>query len=243
MAPFAVYYGWPSDVNGAGGDVRRAVAAFRGFRVVVLGDDTATPIGDPLAGPVMAGIAAGGGSPYGYVSVGVTHGEPDHPLTELQARMDSWCRLGAHGVLVDCAGADYGVSRARFDAVVRYAHGCGLRVLANAWDPDDVLAGSATMGPGDGHLGENDVLSDGRFLDPRAYEPKLARMAAHRAELGITLYATATSRDLRDVDALAARVLGPLVACGIDAFQLTDPLYSAADNVLVAPPAVLAGRW
>lgn len=243
MQPFAVYYGWPSDVNGAGGDVRRAIEAFRGLRVVVLGDDTATAIGDPLAGPVMAGIAAGGGSPYGYVSVGVTHGEPDHPLAELEARMDQWCRLGAHGVLVDCAGADYGVSRTRFDAVVRYAHTCGLRVLANAWNPDDVLAGSATMGPGDGYLGENDVLSGGRFLDPRTYEPKLARMAAYRAQLGITLYATATSPDPRDGDALAERVLRPLASHGVGLFQLTDPVYSAADNVLVGPPAVLASRW
>ncbi len=242
MQPFAVYYGWPSSVNGADGDVGRAIAAFDGLRAVVFGDDCATSVGDALAGPIMAGIVARGGAPYGYVSVGVTHGEPNHPLEELHARIDAWCRLGARGLLIDCAGADYGVSRARFDAVVRYPHTYGLHVLSNAWDCDDVLAASETLGPGDGYLGENDVLCDGQLLDPRTYEPKLARMARYKADLGVTLYATATTRDPRRGHVLADRVLTVLRTYGVDAFQLTDPLYSAADNVLAAPPAALAGR-
>jgi len=226
-------------VNGADGDVTRAVAAFRGLTVVVLGDDTVTPAGDPRAADVMAGIAAQGGASYGYVTVGVTHGEPAHPLAELSARITAWRRLGAQGVLVDCAGADYGVTRARFDAVVRRVHAEGMHVLANAWEPDDVLAGSTTLGPGDGYLGENDVLSDGRFGDPRVYGPKLARMAAYRADRGVTLYATATTRDLGDAERLTRRALAALAACDVDAFQLTDPLYSAADDVLTPPSAAL----
>jgi hypothetical protein len=145
-------------------------------------------------------------------------------------------------MLLDCAGADYGVTRARFDAVVQHAHSLGLSVLANAWKPDDVLAGSTTMGPGDGYLGENDVLSDGRFLAPATYRPKSARMAAYKAGLGVSLYETATSGELHDADALAARVVTALQGYHLDALQLTDPLYSAADNVLCKPPAVLTGR-
>ena len=77
--PFAVYYGWPSDVNGAGGDVAAAIAAFAPYRVVIFGDDTVTPAGDPKAPAILAGVAARGGQPYGYVSIGVTHGEPTTP--------------------------------------------------------------------------------------------------------------------------------------------------------------------
>ncbi len=240
IRPFAIYYGWPSYVNGARGKVARAVAAFDGYGVVVFGDDTATPEGDPLAAPIMAGVAARGGVPYGYVSVGVGDGEPNHSLAELRERLDAWRRLGARGVLLDCAGADYGVTRARFDAVVRYAHSLGLSVLANAWSPDDVLARSATMGPGDGYLGENDVLSDGLFLAPATYKPKLAKMARYKASLGITLYETATSRDLQYADVLTAQVLAVLQGYHIDAFHLTDPVYCCTDNVLIRPPAVLA---
>jgi hypothetical protein len=240
VRPFAIYYGWPSYVNGARGNVSRAIAAFDGYGVVVFGDDTATPSGDPLAAPIMEGVAARGGTPYGYVTVGVGDGEPHHSLEELRERLDAWQRLGARGVLLDCAGADYGVTRARFDAVVKYTHSLGLSVLANAWNPDDVLARSLTMGPGDGYLGENDVLSDGHFLSPATYKPKLARMAAYKARLGITLYETATSYDLSHADALTAQVLDALRGYHIDAFHLTDPVYSCLDNVLIRPPAALA---
>jgi hypothetical protein len=240
VQPFAIYYGWPSYVNGAKEKLERAVAAFDGYRIVVFGDDTATPEGDALAAPIMAGVAARGGVPYGYITVGVGDGEPNHSLEELRQRLDSWRRLGAGGVLVDCAGADYGVSRARFDAVVRYAHSIGLRVLANAWEPDDVLARSRTMGPGDGYLGENDVLSDGRFLSPATYRPKLAKMAAHKANLGISLYETATTYDLEHADVLTAQVLQALKGHPIDAFHLNDPVYSSANNFLIRPPLGLA---
>ncbi|MDR6413416.1 hypothetical protein [Pseudarthrobacter sulfonivorans] len=239
VRPFAIYYGWPSYVNGANGKVGKAVGAFEGYGVVVFGDDSATSEGDPLTAPIMAGVAARGGEPYGYVTVGVSDGEPNHSLDELRARLEAWRRLGARGVLLDCAGADYGVSRARFDAVVQYTHSLGMHVLANAWNPDDVLAGSRTMGPGDGYLGENDVLSDGRFLSPATYQPKLAKMAKYKAKLGITLYETSTSWDLQHADALTAQVLAALKDYPIDALQLSDPQYCCLDNVLISPPAAL----
>lgn len=85
-------------MNGADGDVVRAIAAFEGYRVVVFGNDTATPAGDPLAAPIMSGVTARGGEPYGYVSIGVSDGEPNHSPEELQARLDVWrarCPWGA----------------------------------------------------------------------------------------------------------------------------------------------------
>lgn len=241
LRPFAVYYGWPSFVNGADGDVEKAVTAFNGYDPVVFGDDTATQAGDPLAAPIMTGIAARGAAPYGYISIGVSHGEPNHSPGELRTRLESWCRLGAQGALLDCAGRDYGVSRARFNSVAQYAHSLGLWVLANAWDPDDILAGSSTLGPGDGYMGENDVLSDGEFRSPATYQPKLAKMTSYKTSLGISLYETATSADLRQANALAGQVLAALSGHWVDALQITDPMYSALDNILIPPPAALRG--
>lgn len=142
-------------------------------------------------------------------------------------------------MLLDCAGADYGVSRVRFDAVVQYAHSLGMKVLANAWNPDDVLADSRTMRPWDGYLGENDVLSAGRFLAPATYQAKLAKMAGYKAHLGINLYETATSWDLENADALTAQVLAALKTYPIDALQLSDPQYCCIDNTLIRPPVAL----
>ncbi|MGH3321657.1 MAG: hypothetical protein ACRDN9_16080 [Streptosporangiaceae bacterium] len=230
--PFAIYYGWPSCVNGSGGDVAGAVASFQGFAVTVFGEGNVLPEGDPEAGRIIAGVAARGTVPYGYVTLGMTEGEPGWPAECLDAFLTSWKVMGVQGVLLDCAGADYGVSRTRFDSAVRHAHGLGLSVLANAWNPDDVLAGSSTMGRGDGYLGENDVLRDGRFLPPSTYRPKLTRMAAYKRALGITLYATGTTPRPAERQHLASRAVTALAPYGVDAFQLTDPDYSSRDNRL-----------
>src|SRR5689334_9511150 len=51
----AIYYGIPSLVNGAAGDVERAAAVFAGYDVVVLGEGLqydAPAHGRPSAGPV-----------------------------------------------------------------------------------------------------------------------------------------------------------------------------------------------
>lgn len=42
----------------------------------------------------MAGVAARGGVPYGYVTVGAADGEPNHSLGELRERLDAWWKLG-----------------------------------------------------------------------------------------------------------------------------------------------------
>lgn len=233
--PFAIYYGWPSDVNDARGDVRKAIGAFVGYEVVVFGSDCVLSSADPHSQAIIVGTAAAGVVPYGYVSLGVTHGGPHLSLAELDNLLDRWKAIGAQGMFLDCAGADYGVSRSRFDAVVICAHSLGMMVIANAWDPDDVLAGSTTMGPGDGYLGENDVLSNGEFLSPTSYTPKLATMLAHKTSLGINLYETGTTTSFADAAQLTARVNQALAPYGVDSFQLTDPQYSSHTNVLVAP--------
>lgn len=233
--PFAIYYGWPSSINGAHGKVHKAIAALSGYGVVVFGDGNVMPGADAHAPAIIAGATAEGDTPYGYVSIGVTDGEPNYSLATIQEYLNRWHAMGAHGMFLDCAGADYGVSRARFDAVVTAAHALGMNVIANAWNPDDVLAGSTTMGPGDAYLGENDVLSDGQFLSATDYAPKLAKMAAYKKALGISLYETGTTTSFTNAPHLSAQVQQILAPYGIDSFQLTDPLYSSGNNLLIAP--------
>ncbi len=240
-APFAIYYGWPSEVNGANYDLTKAVAAFAGFRVVVFGEGNVTSGGDTNAGTIMAGVAKQGGAPYGYVTIGVSDGEPNYSLTTIHTMLDSWKRLGARGVLFDCAGYDYGVSRTRFVDVVSYAHSLGLKVLTNAWNPDDVLSGATPLGVGDGYLGENDVYSGGQWQAASTYQPKLAKMAAYKQSLGITLYETATSPQPAAAGDVVAQILQALAPYHIDYFQLTDPNYSADSNVLTPPDPAVTG--
>lgn len=239
--PFAIYYGWLSSVNGAEGQVVRVAQAFEGYRLAVLGDDTVTAAGDPIAPAAIATLRARGTAVYGYVSLGMTHSEPALPPDELRLRLRRWRAVGAGGVLLDCAGHDYGVRRGRLDETVSVAHVFGMSVLVNAWEPDDVLQGSRTLGPGDGYLGENDVCAGGTIQTPDDYGAKLACIVAHRDVLGIDLFATASAPREQLTPRLARQILGLLAPYRLDWLFLGDPVYGAADDWL-GPAALLMGH-
>lgn len=240
---FAVYYGWPSEVNGAHGDVEAAVGAFDGFAAVVFGEGNVAAGSDPLAPAVVAGVGRRAAA-YGYVDLGLAHGSRGWSTGQLRDRAAAWKAIGASGIFFDCAGADYGVGRARFGAAVDDAHRQGLSVIANAWAPDDALCGATPLRRGDGYLGENDVLSAGRLQARRHYAAKLTKMATYRRSLGITLYETATVPAATD-DAkrrrLEAHVLGIVARYGVSRFQLTDPHYSSTSNILPRANACTLG--
>jgi hypothetical protein len=145
----AIYYGYPSLVNGARGNAALALAVFADYDIIVLGD-----------GLEVDGVSAGRGAGhdehaftarlidrlrltprrpdvYGYVDLGST--ERLH-LGEIGARLDGWARMGAAGVLLDEAGYDFGVTRERQNAAVEAAHARGLAVCLNAFDPHDIFS-------------------------------------------------------------------------------------------------------
>jgi hypothetical protein len=149
----AIYYGYPSLVNGARGDAGLALAVFADYDIIVLGD-----------GLEVDGVSAGRGAGqdehaftarlidrlrltprrpgvYGYVDLGSTQ---RLDLGEIANRLDGWARMGAAGVLLDEAGYDFGVTRGRQNAAVAAAHARGLAVCLNAFDPHDIF-GSAPV--------------------------------------------------------------------------------------------------
>lgn len=234
----AVYYGWPGEVNGAGGDVGLAGEAFLGFDEIVFGEGNVLAGADPNARPVVARCAGDGATTYGYVDLGVTAGGRNWALDRVASHARAWQALGVHGLLLDCAGRDYGVDRHRFVDAVAIAHRLGLAVIVNAWDPDDVLAGETPLGPGDAYLAENVVLDAGRWVPAAAARAKLDRMRAHRDRHGVALFATATvaSGHQDRVPDVVDRLTELLAPFELDALAVTDASYSARDDRLA--PAV-----
>lgn len=231
--PIAFYYGWPGEVNGAAGHLERAAGAFGGYECVVLGEGNVLAGADPAVAALVPRL---GPRARGYVDLGVTHGSRAWPMAKLVALMTAWRDLGATGVMLDCAGSDYGVSRHRFVGAVDAAHEMGLSVIANSWRPDDVLSGASPLGPGDAYLGENLVLTRGRWAPPPTAHAKLEAMAEGRRKLGIRLLATATAAADRVREAcLLERLEAALSPYRLDGLAITDPRYSATTNHL-APP-------
>jgi len=159
----AIYYAWPSTVNGSGGDTNAATEVFNDYAIVVFGDglqdaghgdhaNTTTIINNLNTPPNDIAV-------YGYIPIGVI--SENLSMAEIQSRVDDWEAMGVAGIFLDEAGYDYGVSRQRQNDAVDYVHSKGLSVFINAWDPDDVFSDAveSTYNPtGEAtHLGSNDI--------------------------------------------------------------------------------------
>ena len=180
----AIYYGYPSLVNGADEDLSRAVAVFSAYDVIVLGDglefDTA---GADTAGPEehqftrqlieKLHLMPRRGFVYGYVDLGRTQ---RLSLDEIDSRIERWARMGAQGVFFDEAGYDFGVTRKRQNAAIAAAHARRLGAI----DAGDRLVGgqlvarrAKDLGDGYRHRRHDGVgvgrpkQADERFADDR----------------------------------------------------------------------------
>ncbi|MHB1775687.1 MAG: hypothetical protein ACYCU7_06845 [Acidimicrobiales bacterium] len=244
----AVFYGWPSHVNGAGGDPAAASSSFARFEVVVLGAATPTAAGDPAAAAV-AGRLGGRTRLYGYVSLGRGTGQPAWSPPELGRRLGAWSEWGVGGILLDCAGRDYGVDADRLAMAVGAAHRLELDVVVNAWDPADLVASGACFEPGDAYLAENDVVRHGALRRPGDYAGRLAAVERVRRTLGVGVWATATTSRWwvpgSYGPATPRRIGRAWTAAGArppDLLALADPLYGASSNRLPLPERPRPGR-
>ena len=93
---------------------------------------------DPAGIAIIA--AAKGTVFFGYISLGNRpKSDPCLSLKAIEAQLDAWVLMDVKGVLFDEFGFDYGVTRTRQNECVAAAHKVKLRVIANAWKPDDAF--------------------------------------------------------------------------------------------------------
>lgn len=149
----AIYYGYPSLVNGASGVLARAVAVFSDYDIIVLADGLEFDPAEPERGAGheehaftkrfirQLGLTPRRPRVYGYVDLGGTQELCGAAVTE---RIELWARMGAAGVLLDEAGYDFGVSRERQNAAITAAHARGLSVCVNAFHLSDVFSAAPT---------------------------------------------------------------------------------------------------
>lgn len=263
-ARLAIYYGYPSLVNGASGDVARAAATFAEYDVIVFGDGLEFP--DVQARRTPAGVGPDEHrrtraiierlrtqSPstrvYGYVDLGNTQ---RLPIAEIQNRVRLWSAMGATGVFLDEAGFDFGVTRDRQNAVIDFIHDFGLSAFVNAFNPDDVFtstpvalnaAGGGNPGGVPSRLGPRDAFLlesfQVRLGEPEAWPAFAARTAAavaYRDRFHTRLYAvtTTTERTEKRSSQLYPYAWWSAALWGLDGFGWGEPDFSGATSKLPA---------
>ena len=158
-ARLAIYYGYPSLVNGANRDLEKAARVFSAYDVVILGDGLEFPDkqsgryppGDPEEHQktlrIMAAVRdlSPGTRFYGYVCLGEIPNPKGEEISltprEMEERARQWKEMGVAGIFLDEAGYDFAViTRKRQNMAVRIIHELGLSAFLNAYFPEHLFS-------------------------------------------------------------------------------------------------------
>lgn len=239
----AVYYGWPSAVNGAGGVVATAAAEFAQYDSVIFGAGLEDPgHGDHantvaiIADPQMASTEV-----FGYIDATLS-------LDDIQDKIDAWHSMGVNGIFFDQFGYDFNVSRENQRAMVWCVHCKSLKAFVNAWNVDDVFSDAvdATHNPdgkstrltsGDIYLAESWQIVNGAYdTNVSAWETKANKMISARDTHGVEL-ACVTTYDASAYDqAKWDYAYYSAALYGLDYAGFGEELFSASSALLPYRP-------
>jgi hypothetical protein len=203
----AVYYGWPSAVNSAGGDVNAAVNTFKNYQTVVFGDGLQETSHPDHANTVsiINHTDMSGTEVFGYIDSTLS-------LNTIQEKIDKWVVMGVAGIFFDKFGYDFGLTREKQREIVWCIHekDGGYKAFVNAWNPDDVFSpavnatynpsGLATrLGSNDLYLAESFAIINGNYDDAdgdsngiKDFQDKAVKMTNYRTTYGTSMAAITT---------------------------------------------------
>ncbi|MCO5230369.1 MAG: hypothetical protein M9958_04340 [Chitinophagales bacterium] len=258
LAPknLGIYYGWPSYINQSSGNTQTAIQHFKDFDIIVLGDGIwQNSHGDHAnTTAIISGLKAI--KPeikvFGYIDLSTTIQNLSEQ--QLMDAIDGWKNMGVTGVFGDDFGSDFGVTRARQNFFIDYAHSQNISVFANGWEIDDVLGGndchlSGTYG--DYYLMEGYFVSDGQYTNfnsnivksQKAFQyakDKGVKIACVARELKANLNASTPQTDKFKLSWHATTMYN------FDAFQYTDKNFSSDNNKLFyfqSPSSTFGSKW
>ena len=226
LQPFAIDYGWiPRQHH----HLVAYAKLLNGYRVVVLGSgDENLKNGEiPSIRELQKMLPTT--KWYGYISIGVNHGEPNYSYSGIEKRIQEWKQLHVNGILLDCAGPSYGTSQARRAWAMNAVHLAGMHIVMNAFTPSVLFSLKPLQG--DAWLAENWVISNGKPTGSQGQEWwALSKMK----QRGWQVWATATGasfptnkKDIRDWVVETDKKIHPAM------ISISGPNYASVTNRLV----------
>lgn len=198
----AHYYGYPSAVNGAAGDVPTAAAVFGAYDVVVFGqgiEDSSHPDHTNTVN-IIADSAMSNTEVFGYI-------DTVQEIDDIQEKIDNWYTMGVKGIFLDKFGYDFGNTRDHQNACVWSIHEKGantLKAYVNAWNPDDVFSSALdpTHNPnalapriesGDIYLLESYQIVQGNYQTQADWRSRSDKVIGYRSSFpGVETYGLTT---------------------------------------------------
>lgn len=241
----AIYYGYPSAVNGSGGDVNLAAAVFKDYDIVIFGaglEDSGHP-DHANTTAIINHIDMVNTEVYGYI-------DATGSVSLSQTKIDNWYAMGVKGIFFDQFGYDFGLNRDKQNSIVWSAHekGTGLKVFVNCWNVDDALGNAVDpvhnptgeahrINAGDLYLAESYQIVNGAYdANVAAWKIKADKMAAYAISEGV-LMATTTTYDNSAYDqAKCDYAYYSTVLYDFNAFSFGEEFFSAASANLPFRP-------
>lgn len=253
----AIYYSYPSVVNGAAGDVEKAVRAFSVYDVVVLGDGV--EFADQRSDRNPAGVGADENQKarriiaalvsrhppvkiFGYVCLGDSQRLTD---LEIQNRVRLWKDMGVSGIFLDEAGYDWKiVDRKRQSAAISFIHSLGLSAFPNAYYPRDLfslenLSGKnpdrapSALDKRDLFLLESFQVKSGNFEEVAEWQQRVEQAVNFRAKYGSSIFATTTcSQDQSFHPQKFAYAWWSAWLYDLDGFSWGEPNFAVPSGIL-----------
>lgn len=169
-----------------------------GKSIKSVNDDSAwykiTAVADDTHLTIETNYAEAGGEGHSYII--------EYTETQLKAKIDQWAAMGVNGVLLDEAGWDYEVTRARLNEIVDHCHEKSRKALVNAWEPDDVMGNEyneqynpnqtpTKMDYRDYYLSESFLVNTGaytnNYMTPYMFKTKHDKLVAYRKSLRVKM--------------------------------------------------------
>lgn len=209
----AIYYGWPSAVNGSGGNVETAVNTYKVYDLLVFGQGLENESHPDHANTVSiinhADMA--NTSVFGYVDALLD-------LDDIQEKIDLWASMGVKGIFVDQFGYDFGVSRSKQRTIIWSIHHSNsgntntkLRAFVNGWNADDVFSSNVDpvynptgkdtrLNSNDWYLAESFAVMNGNYDDNdldentvKDWQDKAIKLVNYRNQRGTKIAAISTT--------------------------------------------------
>jgi hypothetical protein len=234
----AIYYSFPSLVNGAAGNITAAVNTFKNYDMVVFGEgleknshpdhsETVSIIADPN----MANTEV-----YGYI-------DGTRALNDFKTRVDQWKTTGAKGILVDRFGYDFGVSRLTQNTYINYIHSKNMNAFIDVWNPDDVFSPAidlsynptglaCVVNSNDIYMAESFQIINGIYQDPTFWKTKSEKMINYRNTFGTKMACTTTYNNTAFSQSKMDYAYYSCILYNFDAFCWGEFNYSASNNSL-----------
>lgn len=259
-ARLAIYYGFPSLINRSNSNLTQAIAAFANYDLIVLGDGVEFNDIQPQRKPPGVGTAEHklarrlikqlqrsrrNTRIFGYIDLGNSQ---NLTLKELKNRVQLWANMGVKGIFLDEAGYDYGVTRARQNAIISFIHELNLSAFVNGFNPDDLFSDRAVplnnLGGGnpegeptelnraDIYLLESFQIRMGEY-DEGELNDRIRRALSYREQFGTRIFGVTTSQIGQSFEQAKFDYAwwGSLM-WGLDGFGWGEPSFSSADNLM-----------